>query len=130
MLFGESADNTTLRPLPVGAGVPGVPGVPGIPGVPPRLNAAREMEPKYPTAGAIFLDDCQEATAVRVCVPKYPVAPAAIEKPPPISAFWRQVTSAPVEPIVRLRENEQAEVPVVVVVEPDVEVEGTPVRAP
>jgi hypothetical protein len=65
------------------------------------------MEPKYPTAGAIFLDDCQEATAVRVWVPKYPVAPAEIEKPPPISALCKHFTSAPEEPMVKLRENEQ-----------------------
>ena len=38
--------------------------------LPPRSNAAREMGPKYPTAGAIFFDDCQEATAARVWVPK------------------------------------------------------------
>src|SRR3989344_9325869 len=107
ILFGESVASETLRPLPV----TGVPGVLGVPGVPPRLNAAREIGPKYPTAGAIFLDDCQEATAVRVWVPKYPVAPADIPKPPPISAFWRQVTSAPCEPIVSVRENEQEDVP-------------------
>ena len=117
-LFGESVASETLRPLPVPAVVPVVVVVVVVvlDDPPPRLNAAREMEPKYPTAGAMFLDDCHEATAVRVWVPKYPVAPAAIPKPPPIRAFWRQVTSAPVEPIVRLRENEQAEVPVVVVV--------------
>jgi hypothetical protein len=43
-----------------------------------------------------------------------------------MSAFWRHVTDIPVEPIVRLAEKVQADVPVVVVVEP--EVTAVPVR--
>jgi len=36
---------------------------------------ARDIEPKYPTAGETPLADCQAATAVLVIEPKYPVAP-------------------------------------------------------
>src|SRR3990167_173024 len=35
---------------------------------------ARDIEPKYPTAGATPLADCQEAAAALVSEPKYPVA--------------------------------------------------------
>ena len=36
---------------------------------------ARDIEPKYPTAGETPLADCHAATAVLVIEPKYPVAP-------------------------------------------------------
>ena len=43
---------------------------------------AREIEPKYPTAGATPLADCQAAVAALVSEPKYPVA--LTERCPPL----------------------------------------------
>ena len=43
---------------------------------------AREIEPKYPTAGATPLAACQEAAAAFVSEPKYPVA--LTERCPPV----------------------------------------------
>ena len=43
---------------------------------------AREIEPKYPTAGATPLAACQEAAAALVSEPKYPVA--LTERCPPV----------------------------------------------
>jgi len=85
----------TVVPVPVEVQVnpTGHTTVPGVPatGVPDALlRAAREIGPKYPTAGEIPVADCHAARADRVCAPKYPVAPAGIEYPLLMRTAWKK----------------------------------------
>jgi hypothetical protein len=94
----------TLRPLPV----TGVIEPPVDEELPPRLNAARDLAPKYPAAGVTPAAFCQAITAACVAGPKGPTALGDMY-PAALRAFWRQVTSAPEVPTIKSRVNEQDE---------------------